>query len=32
LAESTCMYLRLAVEDLREVALPLPGGAEQEVR
>jgi len=24
LAESTCMYLRLAVEDLREVALPLP--------
>ena len=26
LAESTCMYLRLAVEDLREVALPLPQG------
>lgn len=23
-AESTCVYLRLAVEDLREVALPLP--------
>ena len=29
LAESTCMYLGLAVEDLREVALPLPGGVEQ---
>jgi len=27
LAESTCMYLRLAVEDLREVALPLPSAA-----
>lgn len=27
LSESTCMYLRLAVEDLREVALPLPQGA-----
>lgn len=27
LAESTCMYLRLAIEDLREVALPLPRGA-----
>jgi site-specific recombinase XerD len=23
-AESTCVYLRLAVEDLRDVALPLP--------
>jgi integrase/recombinase XerD len=28
LAESTCMYLRLAVEDLREVALPLPSAAD----
>ncbi len=26
-AESTCVYLRLAIEDLREVALPLPSGA-----
>jgi len=26
-AESTCVYLRLAVEDLREVALNLPAGA-----
>jgi site-specific recombinase XerD len=25
-AESTCVYIRLAVEDLREVALPLPSG------
>jgi len=25
-AESTCVYLRLAVEDLREVALNLPSG------
>jgi integrase/recombinase XerD len=25
LAESTCMYLGLALEDLREVALPVPG-------
>jgi integrase/recombinase XerD len=24
LAESTCMYLRLAIDDLREVALPVP--------
>ena len=32
LAESTCMYLRLAVEDLREVALPLPQGAGRGVR
>jgi site-specific recombinase XerD len=24
--ESTCVYLRLAVEDLREVALDLPAG------
>lgn len=30
LAESTCMYLRLAVEDLREVALPLPRAAGRE--
>jgi site-specific recombinase XerD len=29
--ESTCVYLRLAVEDLREVALDLPAGALQEV-
>ena len=27
LAESTCMYLGLALEDLREVALPVPGSA-----
>jgi len=32
LAGSTCVYLRLAVEDLREVALPLPQGAGREVR
>jgi len=25
-AESTCVYLRLAIEDLREVALDVPGG------
>jgi site-specific recombinase XerD len=29
-AESTCVYLRLAVEDLREVALDLPASAAQE--
>jgi len=29
-AESTCVYLRLAVEDLREVALNLPTSADQE--
>ena len=28
-AESTCVYLQLAVEDLRVVALPLPAGIEQ---
>lgn len=26
-AESTCIYLRLAIDDLREVALDVPGGA-----
>lgn len=31
-AESTCVYLRLAVEDLRGVALPLPAAIRQEVR
>jgi len=31
LAESTCVYLRLAVEDLREVALPLPQGDRRRV-
>ena len=31
-AESTCVYLRLAVEDLRGVALELPLSAAQEVR
>lgn len=31
-AESTCVYLRLAVEDLREVALELPPVDTQEVR
>jgi integrase/recombinase XerD len=31
-AESTCVYLRLAVEDLREVALDLPADAAQEVK
>lgn len=31
LAESTSTYLRLAVEDLREVCLPLPGATEREV-
>jgi integrase/recombinase XerD len=25
-AESTCVYLRLAIDDLREVALDVPGG------
>jgi site-specific recombinase XerD len=30
--ESTCVYLRLAVEDLRDVALPLPTEAAGEVR
>jgi integrase/recombinase XerD len=29
-AESTCMYLRLATEDLREVALAVPGGRHSE--
>ena len=28
--ESTCVYLRLDLEELREVALPLPGLAIQE--
>jgi integrase/recombinase XerD len=28
--ESTCVYLRLNVDDLREVALPLPSGVHQE--
>jgi integrase len=28
--ESTCVYLRLDLEELREVALPLPGSAIQE--
>ena len=27
-AESTCVYLRLNIDDLREVALPLPGAPE----
>jgi integrase len=31
-AESTCVYLRLHVEDLRGVALPLPAEARQEAR
>ena len=31
LAESTCMYLRLAIEDLRDVGLPLPREIKQEV-
>lgn len=31
-AESTCVYLRLAVEDLREVALDLPNRGAGEVR
>ena len=31
-AESTCVYLRLHIEDLRAVALPLPAEARQEVR
>jgi site-specific recombinase XerD len=31
-AESTCVYLRLAVEDLRDVALNLPIAAPQEVQ
>lgn len=31
-AESTCVYLRLAVEDLREVALDLPAVTAQEVK
>jgi site-specific recombinase XerD len=29
--ESTCVYLRLAVEDLREVALNLPAAADKGV-
>jgi site-specific recombinase XerD len=28
-SESTCVYLRLATEDLREVALDVPGGGAQ---
>jgi len=28
-AESTCVYLRLNVDDLREVALPLPGSVKE---
>jgi len=32
LAESTCMYLGLAVEELREVGLPLPGGVQRRVQ
>jgi site-specific recombinase XerD len=31
-AESTCVYLRLHVEDLRDVALDLPDDAREEVR
>jgi len=31
-AESTCVYLRLNVEDLRDVALPLPTSVAQEVQ
>lgn len=31
-AESTCVYLRLHIEDLRAVALPLPAEARQEAR
>ena len=31
-AESTCVYLRLAVEDLRDVALSLPAPGTQEVQ
>lgn len=31
-AESTCVYLRLNVEELREVALSLPAGSKQEGR
>jgi integrase/recombinase XerD len=30
--ESTCVYLRVIVDDLREVALPLPIGLNREVR
>ena len=30
-AESTCVYLRLAIEDLRDVALPLPVALAREV-
>lgn len=29
-ARSTCIYLRLATEDLRDVALPVPGGPDVE--
>ena len=29
IAESTCMYLRLAIADLREVALAVPGRDKQ---
>ncbi len=32
LAESTCMYLGLDVEELRGVGLPLPGGAQRGVQ
>lgn len=31
-AESTCVYLRLDVEDLREVAIELPTAVQPEVR
>jgi site-specific recombinase XerD len=31
-AESTCAYLRLAVDDLRDVAIPLPRASSLEVR
>ena len=27
--ESTCVYLRLAVDDLRDVALPLPAAVDR---
>ncbi len=27
--ESTCVYLRLAIDDLRDVALPLPAAADR---
>lgn len=31
-ADSTCVYLQLHIEDLRDVALDLPAGAREEVR